>query len=224
MSLYGVRTVLHVSGAAIGVGAAAASDSVFLSAIRNRRVSDDQYVLIRATAHVVLAGLALLFLTGVALLLHNVAIWEVLHFQAKMTAVVVLMANGVVFHATVIPMLGRHRHETLPERMLTSKQWLFALTGSVSGVSWLAALVLAVVGEMGLSYLMLMVIYLLLVAGGAVVGYLLLSHLIFRPGGAHEGRGGAGRGGARGEEVEPGPADACSGQFRRVRSPGDPTS
>lgn len=179
MDLYEILTLFHVLAAAVGVGAAAASDSVFLSAIRTRRVSHDQYVLIKASSHVVLAGLSLLVLTGIALLVFNVTLWENAHFQAKMTAVVILLANGVVFHALVIPFLARHHYRTLPEHLLASKQWLFAVTGAVSGVSWFTALVLAVLGPLEMGYLTIMAIYAGFVAVGAGAGYLLLSHLIF---------------------------------------------
>jgi hypothetical protein len=179
MDLYEILTVLHVLAAAVGVGAAAASDSVFLNSIRNRRVSHDQYVLIKASSHVVLAGLGVLVLTGVALLVLDVTLWENAHFQAKMTAVVILLFNGVAFHALVVPFLARHHYRTLPEHMLASKQWMFAVTGAVSGVSWFTALVLAVIGPLDVGYLTIMAVYAGLVAVGAGAGYLLLSHLIF---------------------------------------------
>jgi hypothetical protein len=42
MSTYGVITILHAIGAAIGVFGATAADALFLRSIRNRRVSTDQ--------------------------------------------------------------------------------------------------------------------------------------------------------------------------------------
>jgi uncharacterized membrane protein len=67
MSWFGVITILHVIGAAIGVGGATAADTLFLRSIRNRRVSTDQYNLLRSIQHVVMAGLAIVVLSGIAL-------------------------------------------------------------------------------------------------------------------------------------------------------------
>jgi hypothetical protein len=179
MSWYEVLTVVHVVAAAIGVGAAAASDSVFLSAIRNRHVGRDQFVLIKASSKVVMAGLTLLVLTGVGLLLHDLGLVDRPHFQAKMTAIIVLMINGFVFHGRLVPFLGEHRHTRLPEDAIASRLWLFAITGAVSAVSWFAALIIAAVGDIGASYWTFAGIYAGVIVLGSVAGYLLLSHLIF---------------------------------------------
>lgn len=178
MALLDAVTLLHVLAAAVGVGAAVAADTIFLGSIRNRHVSHDQFVLVTASSKVVLAGLAVLVLTGIVLLWDDWDTWDSAHFQVKVTAVVVLMINGMVFHAKVIPFLAGHRHDPLPEHMLASRQWLFAITGAISGVSWFATLILAVVGPVEMSYLVLVGIYVGAMGLAAAAGYLVLSHLI----------------------------------------------
>lgn len=179
MPWYEILTVTHVVAAAVGVGAATAADSVFLGAIRNRRVNHDQFVLVKASSHVVLAGLSLLVITGVILFLQDLELWEMPHFQAKMTAIIILMINGFVFHGTIVPFFEEHRHTKLSEESVASRQWLFAATGAISAVSWFAALILAVVGDVELGYMVLIGIYIALIVLGTGFGYLLLSHLLF---------------------------------------------
>jgi len=180
VTFLGILTILHIVGAALGVGAAAASDSVFLSAIRNRRVSPDQYVLIRATSHVVMGGLTLLVLSGIPLALDDHDRWLQGYFLVKMTAVLILMLNGFVFHLAILPFLGKHLHGVLTEDVLAPRLWLFACTGALSGVSWFTALLLALVAPAGASFAVLLGLYLAAVAAGAATGYLLLAQLLFR--------------------------------------------
>jgi hypothetical protein len=179
MSWYSIITVLHVVSAAIGVGAAAANDSVFMGAIRNRRISHDQFVLIRKASDVLIGGLVILILTGVVLMHLNVALWTMPHFQAKMTVVLILLINGIVFHARVIPMLKEYSNITMPKQFITSQQWLLAITGSTSAVSWFSALIIAVVGDIGVPYLVYMAIIVAFIIGGSLVAHYLLTHIIF---------------------------------------------
>ncbi len=178
MSWYSIIVVFHVIGAAIGVGAAATSDSVFLASIRNRMVNHDQFLLISMSSNVVLGGLVLLVLSGVGLLIFNLDLWKMPHFQAKMTAVIFLIVNGIVFHAKVIPLLKGYQHKIMPEKFIESKQWLLAITGTISAVSWFAALIIAVIGDLGINYFIYLGIFLFLIAAGSVVAYFLLSHII----------------------------------------------
>ena len=179
MSWYSIITVLHVVSAAIGVGAAAANDSVFMGAIRNRRISHDQFVLIRKASNVLIGGLVILILSGIALLHLNVSLWTMAHFQAKMTVVLILLVNGIIFHAKVIPMLKEFSDTTMPKQFIASRQWLLAITGSTSAVSWFSALIIAVVGNIGVPYLLYIAIIVGLIVGGSVVAHYLLTHIIF---------------------------------------------
>jgi hypothetical protein len=171
--------ILHVIGAAVGVGAAATNDSIFLSAIRNRLITKNQFVLIQAASMVVIGGLTLLTLTGILLMLHNPELWLMQHFRAKMSAVIVLMVNGLVFHSRLLPFLKSHLNITLSEEIIVKRQWYFAITGAVSGVSWFSVLIIAIVKETGFTYLQLMGIYVFLILLASVSGYFILSHLLF---------------------------------------------
>ncbi len=182
MPLEGLLIVAHVVGAAIGVGAATASDSVFMRSIRNRRVSSEQFVLIRSVSDVVLAGMALVAVTGIGLLVLNPELIAQAKFQAKMLAVVALLANGVVFHVWVFPFLKAHRDTWLGEETLTlGRRWLFAAAGAVSAVSWYTALILGLIDPLEVGLPLKALVFAALLVGGAVAAFLLLSHLIFAP-------------------------------------------
>jgi hypothetical protein len=134
MPLEGLLVIAHIVGAAMGVGSATASDSIFLRSIRNRRISSEQFVLIRSVSDVVLGGMALVSLTGVGLLLLNPELIDQAKFQVKMLAVVAILGNGLVFHVWIFPWLNRHRDSFMGQESLNAgRRWLFA--GARHGVS-----------------------------------------------------------------------------------------
>lgn len=183
MSWYSILVVIHVVGAAVGVGAAATSDSVFLASIRNRMVNHDQFLLISRASHIVLGGLVLIVLSGIGLLFFNLDLWKMPHFQAKMTAVIFLIVNGIIFHATVIPLLEENQHKIMPEEFVSSKQWTLAITGTVSAVSWFAALIIAVIGDdVAIGYFVYLGIYLFMIVAGSVVADFMLTKIIDKKG------------------------------------------
>ncbi|WP_194757239.1 hypothetical protein [Aliidiomarina indica] len=176
-----ILTIIHVIGAAIGLGSATASDSTFMRAIRNRVVSHDQLVLIRSVSHVVMVGLALVVLTGAGLLLHNPSILQHDFFQAKMTAVLILILNALVFHTFIHRFLENHCERELSPEVIGRKMPIFAVSGAISVVSWYLPLIFIVAGRTEFSLPVYLTVYFVLVAGGAVLAYLLMSHILFYP-------------------------------------------
>lgn len=181
MTLIDIVIILHIVGAAIGLGAATASDSLFLRSIRNRLISSDQFLLLRSAQQVVMAGLAIVVISGVALVVHDMELVTSAAFQAKMIIVTLLMLNGFVFHFAVNPYLERHRDQPLEEGSLRSRLWIFAISGPLSVVSWYGALVVGAKDEPVLALWVYLVVYAGLVVGGAMVAYLLLAHMLLAP-------------------------------------------
>jgi hypothetical protein len=178
MSWTDALIIAHIVGAAIGVGAATASDSVFLRSIRNRRVTSDQFLLVTSVSDVVLLGLAAVTLTGAGLVLISPELITQPGFQAKMIVVGVLLANGIGFHQVVIPFLEEHRDIRLDDDALSpARRALLAGSGTLSAVSWYAALILGAMPPVGWPLIAFLGIYGVLIAGGAVVAFLVLRHI-----------------------------------------------
>jgi hypothetical protein len=178
MSWVDALVVAHVVGAAIGVGAATASDSVFLRAVRNRRVSSDQFLLVTSVSDVVLLGLAAVTLTGAGLLFFSPDLIATPDFQAKMIVVGVLLLNGIAFHTSVIPFLEEHRDVQMDDATLSAgRRALLAGSGTLSAVSWYGALVLGAMPEVDWPLPAFLAIYAALLAAGALVAFLVLRHV-----------------------------------------------
>jgi hypothetical protein len=193
MSLFGIVTVLHVVGAAVGVGGATAADALFLRSIRDRRIGTDQYVLLRGIQKVVLGGLALVVLTGVALVLRNAELVREAEFQAKMVAVGALLLNGFAFHLRVEPWLERHLDRRMEEVTLRRRLPLFSVVGPLSIVSWYTALVLGASDDLGFSLAVFLLLYAGALAAAMAAAYLVLSRLA-RSGREEKGAHGEGGG------------------------------
>jgi hypothetical protein len=175
-----ILTVLHVAGAAAGVGAATASDALFLRSIRNRTIGTDQFKLLKAASRVVLGGLSLVVLTGIALVTGNVELLANAYFQVKMIAVFLLIVNGLVFHTWMMTFLDRHRDTTLEPDVVGARLWGFAVSGAVSIVSWYGALILSVSAGFNLPFAILLGLYIAAVAAASVGAYVVLSYYTSR--------------------------------------------
>lgn len=151
MSVPEAFTIAHLAGVAVGLGGAVVSDSLFLASAANRRISRPELRFLKLGGRLVWIGLVLIFISGAGL----VAVDPTRYlgseeFLAKMTAVGVLVANGVVFHRAHIPALAaRARGERGAEAAFRRKRPWVMLSGAISAASWLFALVL---GAMNFSF------------------------------------------------------------------------
>ena len=176
-----IVSIAHVIGVAVGVGGATATDPLFLSSIRNRKITSDQLVLLHVVSRLVMAGLALLILSGIGhVLLHPAVLYDS-GFLAKMTIVTIIAANGFVFHGRVLPKLEKCVDRRMGKEMLAENLPLMTISGALSGASWYSALILGVILPATVPYWLAINLYLLIVLGGIVAAYLVLSHLIFTP-------------------------------------------
>ncbi len=178
---YLIITILHIMGVAIGVGGATATDPLFLSSIRNRKITSDQLVLLHNVSRVVIGGLALVILSGIAHVLLQPEIVVDPTFLAKMFIVLVIALNGFVFHGWVLPRLEGCVDRRMGKEFLSQGLPLMAGAGAVSGVSWYSALILGVLLHFPVPFWLIITGYLMLATGAVIAAYLVMSHIIFSP-------------------------------------------
>lgn len=184
MELFSLLLLAHVIGIIVGVGGATVSDGLFFKTIKNRKISSDEYKLLNEAGKIIWSGFAIAILSGLGLLLYqyttsgDITYWENAYFQAKLAIVSLILLNGIVFHSKVLPFMSNHLNENMKEEEFTNKFWLFSITGAISIVSWWSVVVLGLLApEIPLS--IILNIYALLIAFGALFGYLMMSHIIF---------------------------------------------
>ncbi len=151
------------------MGGALASDSMFLSALKDLKISKTEMRFLKLGSAMVWVGLIILIISGY--LLFALSPDKYLNsdkFLAKMTIVAVILLNGLFLHISLIPRLRRHIEGHLPssDEFMRKRPYLFT-SGAVSLVSWLSALVLGALHKVPWSYGEIIGVYLLmlLVAG-----------------------------------------------------------
>lgn len=182
MDLHTLLFIVHMLGFALGIGGATASDLIFLRTIKDGKVSEDEYNIIKTVSKVVWASVVLLLFSGAAMILlgylktGSAPALGYSYFQVKMTIFAILVVNGVVFHTRVFPLLKEAIGGSFRSEKFRKKYWLFGLTGGISVVSWYSAFILAAFSRILIdySYVLLFSVYVLLVAGAALSAYLVL--------------------------------------------------
>lgn len=179
-----VVLIMHLIGVAMGVGGAVTTDATFLRSIWDRTITKGQLELIEIISKVVVSGLGLLILTGISLVAlnpHYLSLDDGSQlFWVKMTLVLILSINGALFHQKILPILRRHQDKNLASEEVRNKLWLLASTGGLSGISWFSILILGKGMQItDASYLLIMNVYLVLVLGAVLTGYLGLYWILF---------------------------------------------
>ena len=176
--------IVHVIGTIIAVGGATMSDALFFRSIKNRSISRDEYDLLHEAGKVIWGGLALAIISGLGLVVleylsaGRVARLGLGFFQLKVLLVGIIIVNGVVFHTRVLPFVKKHLATDMRERKFVNKYWLFALTGSISIVSWWSVVLLALINP-ALSFWYLLNLYLVAVVFAALLAFLVFAHQLF---------------------------------------------
>lgn len=151
----------HVLSVVIGAGGAYLSDAMFLTSIRDERVSGTELRFLVLASRFVKAGYVALILTGIALVALNPAAYlDAPRFLAKMTIVAIIGVNGALFHLIHIPLLHSHANVSFALSARFAKQRNALLSsGAISSVSWTAVIVLGMLRAIPYDYWTIIGIY-----------------------------------------------------------------
>jgi len=174
-------TFIHFAGVACGVGGATASDFLFFRAIKDKKISQDEYNLLETLSKVVGIGLGLFIVSGISFfILQYVELGTLTYitkepFLAKLFIFSVLCIDAFIFAWYVLPKL---RHAALEKKLthIFSRHALsFSIVGAVSIVSWYYILALGAFRKINIfSFEHIVGVYALIVCCASVVAYLLI--------------------------------------------------
>ncbi len=164
--------VVHFIGLAIGIGAA-----VFLEGLVLKRaqimIEEEELALIEHGHRLILFALAILWITGLALVGVRTGFDAALitgKMEAKMCIVAVLTANAFVIAWVVKPLLRNALHKRLSDLHNVELAMIGASAG-LSTASWMSALVLGAVSHLAvISFQMLGPAFFGVLVTGAIVG------------------------------------------------------
>lgn len=175
---------IHLSGLAFGVGGAWILDIYILRKMYKSAVTTEHIQIISFVSKIVMIGLAVLWLSGVAFLVfYSVMQTELLlnhKVWAKLAIVIVLSANGYYLHKIVIPLIV-NSHGKILIRTLSSKQInCLTLVGCISFISWPLVMFLGTFKSINFSFSFFEIIgfYLLVLILALATSFALKSFLI----------------------------------------------
>lgn len=166
--------ILHLFGVAVGAGAAFTSDFIFFACLQDKKVSKDEFHILKTASNAVWIGLVLLVFSGLGLFFLNSA--ELLassKFLAKMTIVLVLLVNGIVFGMKHLPAIrGRIGKPFFGKRKVGTGEYSFLfVSGVISVVSWVFVIILGTFPILPFSYPIIICSYLLVLILASLFAY-----------------------------------------------------
>ena len=175
-NLKSLITFTHLAGLAFGLGGAWILDLFIVRYFRSEAVTLERYQFLEFVSKLVLAGLIILWVSGLLFVLYyylytpeflyNQKVW------AKTFIVTVLSLNGLMIHHKLMPVIKRSIGSNLLASLSTSEIRSLLSIGTVSVVSWIFPVVLGVAKTLNFSataiviassYLIILAIALILV-------------------------------------------------------------
>ncbi len=162
----------HVLSVISGMGAALVSDVMFNMFLKgSRQISASESKILYRLSGMIWVSIFLIVATGTALFFSAPDFYA--HsdkFLLKMTIVLGIIANGIVFWLYLHPKLTKIKFGeiTLTPRLERARSIAFA-SGAFSFVSWLAAFVLGSISTIPVNYKIGLAVYLVISAGAIMV-------------------------------------------------------
>ena len=172
--------IFHLLGVVLGAGGAFMSDAMFFSSAKDGQISEMEIRFLKLASRVVWIGIIILVISGALIFLEDTEKYlNSSKFLAKMTIVGIIILNGVIFHISHIPFLYRHTnlHMCLSKEVKDRMPGLI-VSGVVSMISWLSALVLGSLKTVPYSYFVIMGFYLAVLALGISFALLFKKYIL----------------------------------------------
>ena len=141
---YSILVIVHIIGTAIGAGGATYSDFLFYKVIKDGKIDRDEYDLLKMSSFLVWSGYLILIASGLGFLLHPDFLGIADKLYAKLVIVTIILVNAVIMHRKIFPCLKvhvRHRRK-LTKQPFGASIGVTLTAGTVSIVSWYAALII----------------------------------------------------------------------------------
>lgn len=173
LKLHTILVVAHLVGLALGAGAALTADIFILRNGLTTRIEQRVVDTAEFLGGIVALGLALLWISGLALmaeaLLTKPQFYANEKFWAKLVIVTILTVNGVIIHNIVLPKLKSQMGRGLFDDTPAAERAVLCSAGAISGVSWMLPILLGSAKEWSnvASFADVMTLYFTLIAAVA---------------------------------------------------------
>ncbi len=170
-----ITIILHLLFVMIGMGSAIISDILFSFFSKDKKIDKKEDSILNILSNTTWVSLVGMLVTGFLLFLHNPERYgSSADFLSKMSMVVILMLNGLIFAFYIHPNL---RHLSFTDtnnthRLVRVRKISFAY-GALSITTWLSIFILALIDKITLTHVEIMATY-----GVIVICAMLLSQVV----------------------------------------------
>lgn len=178
--------LVHLAGAAIGLGAATVTDVLFFKFLKDFKISEFEAGVLKILSQVIWFALAIVLISGIGLYLPEISeLHETPKFLVKMIVFLVIIINGSFLNLLITPHLVKisfgERHHHKEGELHHIRKLAFAL-GAISIISWYSAFILGALREITLGFGALLAIYLSIVLVGIIASQLFERYFVIRSG------------------------------------------
>jgi hypothetical protein len=176
-----IYLIVHVFGAILGAGGAFASDAMFFSSVKDGKFTSEELRFMKLGSRLVWSGIVLLVVSGILLVsMDPTGYLASDKFLAKLTIVIVIVINGIIFHTLHIPHLKKNLGIVFRESPTFIKRApLILASGALSMVSWISTVILGMIKVFPYTYSQIMGMY-LVIAAIAMMGAVLMKKVILK--------------------------------------------
>ncbi len=156
---YAIITLFHVLLVIVAVGAVTVTDYLHLIGLRKKRLERQLKNVYPPLSRLINISLALIYITGIALIIMNPSLLSSGLFKTKMFLVILVTLNGAFLQRKIAPNLDLC---VLKGRKYCSSDVLYssAICGGISIVTWYSLVVLAMTKKWGYSVEQFIIAYL----------------------------------------------------------------
>jgi hypothetical protein len=166
---------MHIIGTAFGAGGATASDFMFFQVVRDKKIESNELDMLKTVSRVVWIGFVVLIISGLGFLVlgyYGGYLGDLLgsaKLQAKLTIVLIIFINGVLFHTRIFPIFkALLNHDLSSDKFVKNSRFIFS-AGAISIVSWYSALILGAWRGIEASYPTIIGVYLAILLTAIVI-------------------------------------------------------
>jgi hypothetical protein len=164
---FGVVLLVHILAAITGAGSVFVTDFLHLSGINNRKIEKKLLFVYPIISKLIFISIVAIVLSGIALLFFKPELLQSGIFRLKMVLFGIIIVNGYFLQKKVFPELENCILKETPTHQCESNVFVkSAFLGSISLVSWLSILILALTKSSGYSVMQFTIFYLILVILG----------------------------------------------------------
>ncbi len=176
-----IIVIIHLLSAAVGVGGATITDLLFFRFLKDFKITKEEADTMNSISSLIWITLFVLIISGIALYLPETArLNDSAKFFTKITAIIVLIINGIILNVLIAPKLPfisfEDKNIPIENKHHIIRRFAFAF-GAISISSWYFIFILGALRKFTLNFQQFILIYIsiliIAIVGSQIFNYLM---------------------------------------------------